>query len=144
MVVVAIISLMAGLMYPSITSGLDGLKLNTASDDVASFLNGAMERANRRNTPVEVSFLFPDNAILLRSTEAGFERRLDLPQGVQLEKVLPENIANSGLPRVILIYPGGTVPRIGVQIATSQGRRRVIRIDPITGTPIVERLASGT
>lgn len=143
MVVVAIISLMVGLMFPSITSGLDGIKLNTASDEVASFLNGAMERANRRNTPVEVSFLFAERAILLRSTEAGFERRLDLPQGVLLEKVLPENIAYSGMPRVILIYPGGTVPRIGVQIATGQGRRRIIRIDPITGTPIVERLASG-
>ncbi len=144
MVVVAIISLMVGLMFPSITSGLDGIKLNTASDDVSSFLNGAMERANRRNTPVEVTFLTAENAIVLRSTEAGFERRLDLPQGVTLEKILPDNIANSGLPRVILIYPGGTVPRIGVQIATSQGRRRIIRIDPITGTPIVERFASGT
>lgn len=140
MVVVAIISLMVGLMYPSITSGLDGIKLNGATDDVSSFLNGAMERANRRNTAVEVAFVFAENAIVLRSMEAGFERRLDLPQGVILEKVLPENFALSGLPRVILIYPGGTVPRIGVQIATNQGRRRIIRIDPITGTPIVERL----
>lgn len=142
MVVVAIISLMVGLMFPSIATGLDGIKLNTASDDVASFLNGAMERTNRRNTPVEMTFIPSENAIILRSTEVGFERRLDLPQGVTLEKILPEGFGNTALPRVVMLYPGGTVPRIGVQIATSSGRRRVIRIDPITGTPVMERLAS--
>ena len=142
MVVVAIVSLMVGLMFPSIASGLDGIKLNSATDEVVAFLNGGMERANRRNTPVEMTFITQENAIVLRSTEAGFERRLDLPQGILLEKVLPET-ANSFLPRVYMVYPGGTVPRIGVQIATVLGRRRLIRIDPITGTPIVERLASG-
>jgi prepilin-type N-terminal cleavage/methylation domain-containing protein len=138
-VVMTIISLMAGLMYPSISSGLDGLKLNTASDEVAAFLNGAMERANRRNTPVEIMFLPSENAILLHSTEAGFERRLDLPQGVTLEQVLPVSFAPV---RIVMLYPGGIVPRIGVQIATSMGRRRIIRIDPITGTPVMERLPS--
>ncbi len=142
MVVVAIVSLMVGLMFPSITTGLDGIKLNTASDEVAAFLNGAMERANRRNTPVEITFLPSENAIVLRSTEAGFERRLDLPQGVTLEKILPAGFANTALPRAVMIYPGGTVPGIGVQIGTSLGRRRLIRIDPITGTPVVVRIAN--
>jgi hypothetical protein len=141
-IVVAIIGLMVGLMYPSINSGLDGIKLNTTSEEIVAFLNGALERANRRNTPIEITMLKAENAILLRSTERGFERRLDLAQGIRLERILPEIAVDSVVPRVFLIYPGGTVPRIGVQIATSQGRRRLIRIDPITGTPQIERLPS--
>ena len=142
MVVVAIISLMAGLMYPSITSGLDGIKLNSATDEVAAFLNGALERAQRKNVPIEVTFLKAENAIILRSTERGFERRLQLTEGIRLEKILPEVSADTIAPRVYVIYPGGTVPRIGVQITSVQGRRRIIRIDPITGAPLIERLSS--
>ncbi len=141
-VVVTIISLMAGLMYPSITSGLDGLKLNTTSDEIVAFLNGAIERANRKSVPIEVTVLRGENAIVVRSTEPNFMRRLDLPQGIALQKILPETSVDSIAPRVFVIYPGGTVPRVGVLISTSQGRRRVIRIDPITGSPMIERLAS--
>ncbi len=142
LIVVAIISLMVGVMYPSINSGLDGIKMNTSSEEIVAFLNGALERANRRNTPVEITMLKAENAILLRSTERGWERRLDLAQGIRLERIYPELAVDSVVPRVFLIYPGGTVPRIGVQIATSLGRRRIIRIDPITGAPQIERLPS--
>jgi prepilin-type N-terminal cleavage/methylation domain-containing protein len=142
LVVVAIISLMAGLMYPSFTSGLDGIKLNSSADEVAAFLNGAVERAQRKNVPIEVTVLKAENAIVLRSTEPNFLRRLDIAQGVAIEKILPEGADNSLAPRVFVIYPGGTVPRVGVQLAASQGRKRIIRIDPITGSPVIERLSS--
>jgi hypothetical protein len=142
MIVVAIVGMIAGLMYPSISSSLDGIRLNTSSEEVVAFLNGALERANRRNTPVEITMLKAENALRLRSTEPGFERRLDLADGILLERIFPEIAVDSMVPRVFLIYPGGTVPRIGVQIATPRGRRRIIRIDPITGTPQIERLPS--
>lgn len=138
MVVVAIISLMAGLMYPSITSGLDGIKLGSASSEVAAFLNGATEHANRRNTPVEVTCLRAENAIVVRSLEPKYMHRYDLPQGIAMERILPPSPADPFAPRVFMIYPGGTMPRVGVLLATSQGKRRLVRIDPITGTPIVE------
>jgi hypothetical protein len=35
--------------------------------------------------------------------------------------------------RQFLIYPGGTVPAIGIEIATAAGHRRTVSVDPITG-----------
>ena len=138
-IVVSIVALMAGLMYPSISSGLEGIRLNSTTDEIVAFLNGAVERANRRSTPIEVTLLKTENALVLRSTEPGFLRRLDLPAGIILERVLPEIPGNPPAPRAYMIYPGGSVPRIGVQIANPAGHCRLIRIDPITGSPLVER-----
>jgi hypothetical protein len=34
------------------------------------------------------------------------------------------------------------VPRFGVELANRKGARRIVRIDPITGIPQVERAAA--
>jgi hypothetical protein len=38
-------------------------------------------------------------------------------------------------PRRFLVYPGGSIPRIGIQIATMRGRSRMVSVDPVTGSP---------
>ena len=38
-------------------------------------------------------------------------------------------------PRTFLLYPGGTVPRFGVQLMNARNVERVVRVDPITGVP---------
>jgi hypothetical protein len=37
--------------------------------------------------------------------------------------------------RRFLVYPGGSIPRIGIQIATMRGRSRMVSVDPVTGSP---------
>ena len=75
LVVVAIIAIMAGISYPAITSGIDSLRLNAASQSVVAFLNSRTEpgRAaaashgdHHRSTA--------ENALSMRSTEPGFVR----------------------------------------------------------------------
>jgi hypothetical protein len=34
--------------------------------------------------------------------------------------------------------PGASVPGIGIQIANQRGKRRIVRLDPMTGFPRVE------
>jgi len=36
------------------------------------------------------------------------------------------------------LLPGGTVPRIGIEIANRKGTRRLVRVDPMTGVPEVQ------
>jgi type II secretory pathway pseudopilin PulG len=142
MVVMTIIAIMAGAVYPSVASSLDGIRLNSTAGEVVAFLNGAVERANRRQVPVEIIVDKVAGTIVLHSTEAGWERRYDLPQGVVIQGIFPELPASSGSPRPIrqfLVYPGGSAPRVGVLIANRTGVQRLIRIDPITGSPRVER-----
>lgn len=140
MVVMTIIAIMAGAVYPSVASSLDGIRLTSSADDIVAFLNGAVERASRRQVAVEVLIDKTAGSIVLHSTEAGFEKRYDLPANLAMQSILPELVggATSNIRR-FYIYPGGTAPRIGVLIAGRNGAQRLIRIDPITGAPRIER-----
>ena len=53
-VVVAIIALIVGLSLPAASAGLDSVRMVSASDSVAAFLNAAVNRAERRQQPVEL------------------------------------------------------------------------------------------
>jgi hypothetical protein len=38
-----------------------------------------------------------------------------------------------------MVYPGGAVPRVGVEIVNARGVHRIVRVDPITGVPRIEQ-----
>ena len=140
LVVVAIISLMIGITFPAITSGIDSLRLNGATNAVVSFFNSGLSRAERRQQVVEITISKAENALAMRSSEAGFFRKLALPEGISITHVLPELPEQPDGPRSFLLYPGGTVPRIGVQLINRRNVERIVRVDPITGVPRVERV----
>jgi type II secretory pathway pseudopilin PulG len=139
LIVVAIVGLIAGISFPAVSSGVDSLRLASGADGIVSFLNGALNRAERRQEPMEITISPKENAMWVRSVEPGFERRVEMPSGVTIEAVLPKlpEEPEGGLRRIV-IMPGGTAPRIGIQIANRKGTRRVVRVDPITGVPRVE------
>lgn len=139
LVVVAIISLMVGISFPAITSGVDSLRLNAATNGIVGFLNSGLNRADRRQQVVEITVSKTENALSMRSTEAGFFRKLELPEGVSITHVLPELLENPDAPRSFLLYPGGTAPRFGIQIVNRRNVERIVRVDPITGVPRVEQ-----
>jgi prepilin-type N-terminal cleavage/methylation domain-containing protein len=145
LVVVALISLLVGISFPAFTSGIDSLRLNSATTSIVNFFNAGLDRSQRRQQVVEISILKAQNALEMRSTEAGFFRKLELPEGVAITRIFPDLIspdlpgAAEG-PRNFLLYPGGTVPRFGVQLINRKNVEKVVRVDPITGVPQVERV----
>jgi prepilin-type N-terminal cleavage/methylation domain-containing protein len=140
MVVVALISLMVGISYPAITSGIDSLRLNAATNGVVSFLDYGLSRAERRQQMVEITVSKADNSLEMRSSEPGFFRKLQLPEGVSIVQILPQIPDNPDAKRAFLLYPGGTVPPMGLQLINRRNVQRVVRVDPITGVPRVEKL----
>ena len=142
-VVVAIIGLIAGISLPSITAGIDSVRLTTSTGLIASFLNGAVNRAERHERPVEVVISAKDSTLSMYSDEPGFVRELKLPDGIRIEAVLPEVPGpRDGGPQRLIFMPGGTVPGIGVQIVNRHSTRRIVRLDPMTGFPRVERVTN--
>lgn len=141
LIVVAIIGLIAGITFPAISSGIDSLRLTSASDSLVSFLNGALNRVERRQQPVEVSISSKENAVYL-SSSAGFLRKLEMPPGVTIQAVWPKLPVEQEGPRRLLLLPGGTAPRIGIEIRNRKGTRRIVRVNPMTGVPEIERPAS--
>ncbi len=141
LVVVAIASLMIGISFPSISSGIDSLRINTAGDSIVSFLNGGLTRSERKQMVVEVTIMRAGGTLALRSPDGLFVKEMSLPEGVTIEKILPEiQQPDENAPRRFLIYPGGVIPRFGVQLLNRRGVRRIVRVDPITGVPQIERL----
>ncbi len=140
LIVVALIGLLAGISFPSVSAGLDAIRLASAGDQIAGFLNGALNRADRRQEAIEITIDPSRNALLARSARPGFERRLDLPDGVRIAAIFPP-AANQDDPRHFLVYPGGTAPRVRLEIVNRKGGRRSIEIDPITGVPQIQRPA---
>ena len=128
-IVVTIIGIMAGLSVPLLTSGLDALRLSQATGSVASFLNAAVNRAERRHDLLEIVVSPKQNTLWLHSTEPGFARKLELPGGILL----------TGDERRIVLYPGAAFPRIGVELRTEKGSSRIVRMDPTTVVPQIER-----
>jgi prepilin-type N-terminal cleavage/methylation domain-containing protein len=141
LVVMCIVGLIIGVTTPSISAGLDSVRLATATSSVAGFLNAAVTRVERRQQPIEVVILPQENRIVIYSNEPGFTRDLKMPDGVTIESVLPAEMSGeAGGERRILLLPGATAPAMGVQLANRHGTRRIVRLDPMTGFPHVDKV----
>ena len=139
-VVVAIIALIVGLSFPAASAGLESVRMVSAADSVATFLNAAVNRAERRQEPVEVVVYAKEARMELYTNEPGFKRELAMPEGVLIESVSGEEGADPAQPRRILFIPGSTVPGISIQLGNRRNAHRRVRLDPMTGFPRVENV----
>jgi len=119
LVVLAILGAMTGLTYPSITAGIDSLRLSTACDDIGSIFNAAANFSERRQQTVEVRIL--PNRVEALST--GFQKTVDLEKGITIE----------GDPRYFFVESAGPLPGIALMVTNARGSRKSVRIDPISG-----------
>ena len=87
-VVVAIVGLIVGVSFPSISAGLDSVRMVSATDSVAAFLNSAVNRSQRRQEAVEVIITLKTGHLSALSSDAGYNRELTLPDGIAIEAVL--------------------------------------------------------
>jgi prepilin-type N-terminal cleavage/methylation domain-containing protein len=135
LIVAALIALIAGLSFPSAAAGIESMRLRSAADTIANFLSAAIDHAERREQVIEVWISPQDNVLIARSPDLGFQRRLEIPPMFRIISIQPAAEVSEGLPRRFLMYPGGTVPHIGVEIASQSGRKRLVSVDPLSGLP---------
>ena len=128
MVTLAIIGLLVGVTLPSATNGLSSIRLKGASNDIATFLNSALNRAERHEQVMEIIVYPKDNKLELDSTEPGYLRTLNMPAGVS---IAGEN------PLRILLMPGSAPPRVSIDVFNDRGAHRIVKLDPVTGVPEV-------
>jgi prepilin-type N-terminal cleavage/methylation domain-containing protein len=141
LVVVAVIGVIVGISIPSVSAGLDSVRLASTGDAIASFLNGAVTHAERSEQPVEVLISLKDGTISADGAD-GYVRRFRVPQGITMDKVLPEGDDSETGGRQMVIVPGGTAPAIGVEYSNRHGGRRRVELDPMTGFPRVETVVT--
>jgi prepilin-type N-terminal cleavage/methylation domain-containing protein len=138
LIVMAVIALVAGMAAPSVSAGIDSLRLRSTSDAMIGFFNTALARADTRQQVVEILISPADGTITAVSGDKGFMKRLDVVSPIKILSVRPELGGDAGdqnQTRRFLVYPGGSVPKIDIEIGNSRGRKRLVSIDPVTGVP---------
>ena len=70
LIVVAIAGAMVAVVLPTFSKGLQNMRLSQASDSVAAFLNGALNRAERRQQAMDITISPRENLIQMRSADA--------------------------------------------------------------------------
>ena len=141
MMVVMIVGFIVGISFPAVSSGLDSIRLSSAADTVAGFLNSALNRAERRQQAVELTISAHENRIGLRTADGKTERHVELPSGITITSILPGASEGNDPVRRFVVIPGGAPPAITVEMANRRGDRRRVRVDPITGAPEIQRVA---
>jgi hypothetical protein len=139
LVVVGLIALMVGITFPSVMVGLDSLRLRSAAGEVSSLFNSALTRADRLQDAVELNVSPQRRSIASRAIRANVTHQIDLPQGIHIAHVYPEDLswavddAGALVDRHFIVYPNGSVPRIVIDLANDRGAHRIVMLDPITG-----------
>jgi prepilin-type N-terminal cleavage/methylation domain-containing protein len=141
LIVMTLMGLLAGLSYPSMAAGIDSLRLRSASNGIVGFFNTAIDRAQRRQQVVEITIIPRENAMVARTPDLAFYRRFELADSIRIVAVEPRVGISPDEPQRFLCYPGGTAPRVRVEIANPSGRRRMVSLDPITGVPQAELIS---
>ena len=139
LVVVGIAAILMGVSYPSISASIDSVRLATAADSTAAFLNSALNRAEQRHQVLELTIAKGKNQLALRSADPTFLRKLEFPTGIRIAEILPASLLSDEEARVFYLIPGGAAPRVGVQLVNTRGGKRTVRVDPITGAPEITR-----
>jgi prepilin-type N-terminal cleavage/methylation domain-containing protein len=142
LVVVAIVGIMLAVVSPSISAGLDAIRMTSATNSVAAFLNAAVNRAERRQIAVEVTISAKDRKLTMYSNESNFPAELQLPDGILIDAVLPRIDEDFDGIRRLILMPGASVPGIGIQLANKRGGKRIVRLDPMTGFPRTESVVA--
>ena len=138
LVVVGIVAILMGVSYPSVAASVDSVRLATAADSTAAFLNSALNRSEQRHQVLELTIAKKQNRLSLHSADPTFSRTLEYPTGIRITEILPSSLSDEDA-RVIYLIPGGAAPRVGVALTNTRGGRRIVRVDPITGAPEIER-----
>jgi len=128
-VVLAIVSLLVAVTLPAATNGLASIRLKGAANDVASFMNAALNRAERHEQVMEVIVYPKQRKLTLDSTEPGYTRTLVMPDGI--------SIAGDNPLRILLI-PASAPPRIAIDLFNDRGAHHIVRLDPVTGVPEIQ------
>jgi prepilin-type N-terminal cleavage/methylation domain-containing protein len=144
LIVMVIIAVMAAVSYPTASAGLDSLRLRSAGDRVMALLNLALDRADRVQQVVEIRVSPQENAISARSMDLSLNRTLELQAPIRIVSVSqaaaaappglsPASDAGLSEQRRFLLYPGGTPPRISIELESRNGHKRRVIVDPVTG-----------
>jgi len=128
LVVMTLIGLLASVATPSVTAGMETVKLRSSAERVAATLRLARERAVRTRHYFQVTVDPQTRRVELRDLEGDFVRDWTLPETISVK-------AERSL--LFLFGPDGSVPSLHVDLENSKRRTASVEMDAFTALPAV-------
>ncbi|MEZ5396269.1 MAG: prepilin-type N-terminal cleavage/methylation domain-containing protein [Bryobacterales bacterium] len=129
LIVMGIVALVAGIAYPNVSAGLDGIRLKTTANRAGSFWSAARQRADRYQQVVQV--VVDPKQLELRATSVDGQWRDSLPIDQHLHIQMPHERA------VYFLYPGAPSPKfellLGASAMTFAGVRKCAQASQRSG-----------
>ncbi len=139
LVVLVLLSLAAAVVLPSFTTGMEGLRLNTAARNMVTKLKQVRSRAIAEQKVLRVIFLLPKNTSKEETAYAitddyGIEvEKMALPPGFKL-------ILDPELEPMVSFYPNGRSSGFRLLLGNRSKYRLMVEVDPISGLARARRL----
>ena len=143
-VVITILSLMAGLVAPHIGPWLDTWKLRNAAERVAQTFRYTRARALFEQHFYVVEILPTERLIKVLRPDSTVVREFSLPDDIQIAS--DEEQGTRSAPKVIsyIFPPSGEVEEKNLWLRNTQGRAFKIHLDFLLGGPGVEVVQGGS
>ena len=127
LVAMAIIALMVSISYPTMTRGLDGIRLKTAVDRAGTFFNAARQAADRRQEPVQFTVDPKRNQLTTLSADGAWEDHLVLDKSTKM--AFPSKMQS------LILYPGDPPPEFRLLLKSPDGASAGLKVNVFTGVP---------
>ncbi len=142
LVVLALLSLLSAVAFPSIGRGLAALNLRTSSNQIASTLRLARSKAIREQQLYWIRFDLDENEVELSSEDLRFQRSFELPKGIVIKQA--SLVGGRGKrdredPH-FFFSPNGMAQAFEVRIRNERGRELRVVHDSLLRSPRVEEV----
>src|SRR5262249_24944044 len=113
LVVMAIVGMILAISFPSVTTGLDGVRLQAMARRLAAFVNVVRGQVDREQSPVEIRIDLESNQVSAVTADGKWERDLKIENGIRIAGVWPVSEASGADARVrrFIVIPGVPPPR---------------------------------
>jgi len=125
LVTLAIISLIVSIAYPSMTTGIDGIRLRTSVDNIATLFTEARNMSDRFQTPVQITVAPGEDRLHAATIDGAWQKIYELPDRVHI--VIPSDTGT------VVLYPGSPTPGLRMLLEAEYGGRTGLRFNIFTG-----------
>ncbi|MBI4465016.1 MAG: GspH/FimT family pseudopilin [Acidobacteria bacterium] len=139
LVVIALVSLLVAVVFPSVGAGLRTLELRSSAQRVAVAARFARDQAIHRQRFFQLEIDSQKKTVSVLDVAEGQRRSFELPTSVHVEKILPEEQGRLSTTRQFVFSPDGAVPQFQVVLG-NQSRQVTVAADALTGFPKVSGL----
>lgn len=120
-----IIALILAIAWPNVTSGIDGIRLRTAVDNIAVFFTEARNMSDRLQTPVQVTVLPEEDRLRAVTIDGAWRNVYDLPDRIHI--LLPRE------PGAVILFPGAPAPGLRLLLEAEHGPQTGLQFNVFTG-----------